>query len=53
MSGNVMHFPAARVQLLAITILQAMTLVRRMGIGSGDAVRGVDLNRLPQQSQER
>ena len=52
MSGNVMYFPAERVRLLAITMLQAMTLVRRMGIGSGDAVRGVDLNRLPR-SQER
>lgn len=52
MSGNVMYFPAERVRLLAITMVQAMTLVRRIGIGSGEALRDVDLSRLPR-SQER
>lgn len=53
MSGNVMYLPAERVRPLAISMVQAMTLVRRMGIGSGDALRDVDLNRLPQIQEER
>jgi uncharacterized membrane protein len=53
MSGNVMYLPRERVRLLAITMIQAMTLVRRIGIGSSDALRGVDLNRLPRSQEER
>jgi uncharacterized membrane protein len=52
MSGNVMYFPAERVRPLTITMVQAMAVVRRMGIGSGEALRAVDLSR-PPQSQER
>jgi uncharacterized membrane protein len=44
MSGNVMYFSADRIRSLEMTIVQAMSLVKRMGIGSGDALRGVDLS---------
>ena len=53
MSGNVMYFPAERVRPLAISMVQAMTLVRHIGIGSSEALRDVDLNRLPQSQGER
>ena len=43
MSGNVMYFPTARVRPLDMTIVQAMTLVKRMGIGSAQALRGANL----------
>lgn len=43
MSGNVMYLPADRVRPLGITMVQAMTIVKRIGIGSGAALRGVDL----------
>jgi uncharacterized membrane protein len=46
MSGNVMYFPAERVRPLGITMIQAMTLVKRLGVGSTEALRGADL-RLP------
>jgi uncharacterized membrane protein len=46
MSGNVMYFPAERVRPLGITMIQAMTLVKRLGVGSAEALRGADL-RLP------
>ena len=36
MSGNVMYLPAERVRLLSITMVEAMLIVMRMGIGSGD-----------------
>ena len=36
MSGNVMYLPAERVRLLSITMVEAMSIVKRMGIGSGD-----------------
>jgi hypothetical protein len=49
MSGNVMYLPAKRVRLLAITMVQVMTLARRMSIGSGEALRGVDLSQLPEE----
>jgi len=44
MSGNVMYFSADRIRSLEMTIVQAMSLVKRMGIGSSDALRGVDLS---------
>ncbi len=47
MSGNVMYFPAERVRPLGITMVQAMTIVKHIGVGSGAALRGADL-RLPQ-----
>jgi uncharacterized membrane protein len=43
MSGNVMYFPAERVRPLNISMVQAMALVKRMGVGSGEALRGTDL----------
>jgi uncharacterized membrane protein len=43
MSGNVMYLPADRVRLLGITMVQAMAIMKLMGVGSGDALRGVDL----------
>jgi uncharacterized membrane protein len=46
MSGNVMYIPAGRVRPLDITMVQAMSIVKAMGVGSSAALRGVDL-RLP------
>ncbi len=43
MSGNVMYFPAERVRFLNITMIEAMTLVKRMGVGSAEVLRGADL----------
>lgn len=43
MSGNVMYLPAARVRPLDMSMVQAMTLIKRLGIGSAQALRGVDL----------
>ena len=43
MSGNVMYFPAGRVRPLGITMIQAMAIVKRNGLGSGEALRGIDL----------
>jgi uncharacterized membrane protein len=42
MSGNVMYMPADRVRLLDITMVQAMSIVKAMGVGSGAALRGAD-----------
>ena len=46
MSGNVMYLPAERVRPLGITMVQAMSIVKAIGVGSGALLRGVDL-RLP------
>jgi uncharacterized membrane protein len=46
MSGNVMYLPADRVRPLNITMSQARGLVKHIGIGSAEALRGTDL-RLP------
>jgi uncharacterized membrane protein len=43
MSGTVMYLPANRVRPLAITMVQTMTIVKAIGVGSGAALRGVDL----------
>jgi len=43
MSGNVMYLPGERIRGLDMTMVQAMAIVKRMGLGSGDALRGVDL----------
>jgi uncharacterized membrane protein len=43
MSGNVMYLPLKRVRPLGITMVQAMSIVKAIGIGSGAALRGVDL----------
>jgi len=46
MSGNVMYLPADRVRPLDITMVQAMAIVKHIGVGSAEALRGADL-RLP------
>ena len=43
MSGNVMFFPGERVRSLDMSMVQAMTLVKRIGIGSAEALRAADL----------
>jgi uncharacterized membrane protein len=43
MSGNIMYFPMNRVRTLDITMVQAMSIVKAIGVGSGAALRGVDL----------
>jgi uncharacterized membrane protein len=43
MSGNVMYLPAHRVRPLAITLTQAMAIIKRMGVGSAGALRGANL----------
>ena len=43
MSGNIMYFPINRVRTLDITMVQAMSIVKAIGVGSGAALRGVDL----------
>ena len=44
MSGNVMYLPGERIRALDLTMVQAMSIVKRLGIGSSDALRGVDLS---------
>jgi uncharacterized membrane protein len=41
MSGNVLYVEGARVQPLAISMREAMMLVKRLGIGSAEALREV------------
>ena len=43
MSGNVMYLPADRVRPLDITMVEAMAIIKRIGVGSGEALRGADL----------
>ena len=43
MSGNVMYLEADRVRPLGITMVQAMGIVKHIGVGSGQALHGVDL----------
>jgi uncharacterized membrane protein len=43
MSGNIMYLPADRVRPLGITMVDAMTIIKRIGVGSGEALRGTDL----------
>jgi uncharacterized membrane protein len=43
MSGNIMYFPTNRVRPLGITMVQAMSIVKAIGVGSGAALRGVNL----------
>ena len=44
MSGNVMYLPADRVRPLDITMAQAMAIVKQMGVGSANVLRGADLD---------
>lgn len=46
MSGNAMYVPADRVRPLAISMVQAIAIVKGMGVGSAKVLRGADL-RLP------
>jgi len=43
MSGNIMYFPANRVRPLGMTMVQAMSIVKAIGVGSGAALHGVNL----------
>jgi uncharacterized membrane protein len=43
MTGAVVYMPADRVRPLDITMVQATALVKRLGIGSAEALRGMDL----------
>lgn len=43
MSGDVMYLPTDRVRPLGITMVQAMAIVKRMGVGSANVLRGADL----------
>ena len=42
MSGNVMYLEANRVRPLGLTMVQAMGIVKRIGVGSGQALHGVE-----------
>jgi uncharacterized membrane protein len=44
MSGNLMYLPTGRVRPLDITMMQAMSLIKAIGVGSAAALRGVDLS---------
>src|SRR5262249_6754746 len=43
MSGNVMYLPGDRVRPLDISMAKAMAIVKHMGVGSAEALRGADL----------
>jgi len=42
MSGNVMYLPADRVRPLGISMVQAVAIVKSLGVGSAKALRGTD-----------
>lgn len=42
LSGNAMYMPEERVRPLAITMAHAMAIIKRMGLGSGEALGQVD-----------
>jgi uncharacterized membrane protein len=43
MSGNVLYVEASRLQLLDLSMRDAMQLVKRLGIGSAEKLRGTNL----------
>lgn len=43
MSGNVMCLPAERVKALDLSMMQAMAVVKRIGVASAEALCGIDL----------
>ena len=43
MSGNVMYLPEGRVRPLSVSMVEAMSLVKHMGIGSSKALATADL----------
>ena len=47
MSGNVMYLPTDRVRPLNITMVEAMSIIKRIGVGSREALHGTDL-KLPE-----
>jgi uncharacterized membrane protein len=47
LSGNVMYLPSQRVRRLDIGVPRAMKLVKQMGMGSADALEGIDLTPPP------
>ena len=48
MSGNVMYMPSDRVRPLDMPIGEAMLLVKRLGVGSANALRQADLTPVPE-----
>lgn len=48
MSGNVMYMPSDRVRPLDMPIGEAMVLVKRLGVGSAQALRHADLTPVPE-----
>lgn len=48
MSGNVMYMPSDRVRPLDMPIGEAMLLVKRLGVGSAQALRHADLTPVPE-----
>ncbi len=48
MAGNVMYMPSDRVRPLDMPIGEAMLLVKRMGVGSAEALRQADLTPVPE-----
>jgi hypothetical protein len=42
-AGKVMYLPASRIRPLDISMRQARSIVKHIGIGSGAALRGIDL----------
>jgi uncharacterized membrane protein len=44
MSGNIMYFPLHRVRPLGITMVQAASIVKAIGVGSAAILRGVDFS---------
>jgi uncharacterized membrane protein len=44
LAGNVMYLPADRVRPLDISMVKAMAIVKHMGVGSGEVLRGADLS---------
>jgi uncharacterized membrane protein len=45
MSGSVIYLPANRARPLNISMAQEMSLVERIGVGSGQALQGLNLGR--------
>ncbi|BCP55463.1 hypothetical protein K32_40800 [Kaistia sp. 32K] len=47
MSGNILYMPAECVRPLDLTMVQALQIVKNMGVGSAPALRGIDLGPAP------
>jgi uncharacterized membrane protein len=43
-SGSVMYFPADRIRLLKTSMVQTRSVVKHIGIGSGQMLRGLELS---------